>query len=153
MDVERALADDRFVLNAQPIVSLNDDPTLRYELLIRMLGESDDLIPPGTFLYIGERFDLIQLIDRWVLRRAIGLLAAQKHARNNLNLAVNLSAKSLPDPELPEFVAQTLREAGIDGGGLCVEITETAAGCSSVTASTTSRGSISPSRSRWARLI
>ncbi len=125
--IRAALADDRFVLNAQPIVSLKDDPIPRHELLIRMLGESDDLIPPGTFLYIGERFDLIQLIDRWVLRRAIALLAAQKHAGKDLNLAVNVSAKSLADPELPEFVEQALRDAGIDGRGLCVEITETAA--------------------------
>jgi diguanylate cyclase (GGDEF)-like protein len=125
--IRAALAEDRFVLNAQPIVSLKDDPIPRHELLIRMLGEGDDLIPPGTFLYIAERFDLIQLIDRWVLRRAIALLAAQKRAGKELNLAVNLSAKSLADPELPEFVAETLRDAGIDGRGLCVEITETAA--------------------------
>jgi diguanylate cyclase (GGDEF)-like protein/PAS domain S-box-containing protein len=125
--IREALAEDRFVLNAQPIVPLGEDHTPRHELLIRMLGEGGDLIPPGTFLYIGERFDLIQLIDRWVLRRAIGLLADSKQAGRRVNLAVNLSAKSLVDPELPEYVSATLSEFGIDGHGLCVEITETAA--------------------------
>ena len=40
---------------------------------------------------------------------------------------MNLSAKSVTDPELPDFVASELRDAGIDGRGLCVEVTETAA--------------------------
>ena len=125
--IRAALAENRFVLNAQPIRALGDDPVPRYELLIRMLGDGDDLIPPGTFLYVGERFDLIQEIDRWVLRRAVGILAGQRQAGHEIHLSVNLSAKSLADPELPAFVAQTLGEAGIDGRGLCVEITETAA--------------------------
>ena len=95
--------------------------------LIRMLGESEDLVPPGTFLYIGERFDLIQGIDRWVLRQAIALLAGERQSGRDLNLAVNVSAKSVTDPTLPEFLARELANAGIDGQGLCVEVTETAA--------------------------
>jgi diguanylate cyclase (GGDEF)-like protein/PAS domain S-box-containing protein len=125
--IRDALEEDRFVLHAQPIVGLAGDETPRHELLIRMLGEGDDLIPPGTFLYIGERFDLIQPIDRWVLRNAIRLLATERHAGSDLNLAVNVSAKSVTDPTLPEFVARELGNAGIDGRGLCVEVTETAA--------------------------
>jgi diguanylate cyclase (GGDEF)-like protein/PAS domain S-box-containing protein len=125
--IRAALAEDRFVLNAQPIRALGDDQVPRYELLIRMLGDDDDLIPPGTFLYVGERFDLIQEIDRWVLRRAIGILASQKLSGHKVHLSVNLSAKSLADSELPAFVERALDEAGIDGHGLCVEITETAA--------------------------
>jgi len=125
--IRDALEADRFVLHAQPIVGLMGDETPRHELLIRMLGEGDDLIPPGTFLYIGERFDLIQPIDRWVLRNAIKLLATERRTGSDLNLAVNVSAKSVTDPTLPGFVARELDNAGIDGRGLCVEVTETAA--------------------------
>jgi diguanylate cyclase (GGDEF)-like protein len=125
--IREAIEHDRFVLHAQPILSLGDDPVPRLELLIRMLGEGDDLIPPGTFLYIAERFDLIQAIDRWVIRRAIALLAAQKQAGSPIHISLNLSAKSVTDPELPGFVTAELQAAGIDGTGLCVEVTETAA--------------------------
>jgi diguanylate cyclase (GGDEF)-like protein/PAS domain S-box-containing protein len=125
--IRDALEDERFVLHAQPIVSLSGDDLPRHELLIRMRGEGDDLIPPGTFLYIGERFDLIQQIDRWVLSRAIELLAGERRAGRELHLEVNLSAKSVTDPTLPEFIADELSTAGIDGRGLCVEVTETAA--------------------------
>jgi diguanylate cyclase (GGDEF)-like protein/PAS domain S-box-containing protein len=125
--IRDALEDEQFVLYAQPILGISDDRIPRHELLIRMDGEDGDLIPPGTFLYIGERFDLIQEIDRWVLRKAIALLAEHKHAGRAIHLEVNLSAKSVTDPELPEFVAAELREHRIDGQGLCVEVTETAA--------------------------
>jgi EAL domain-containing protein (putative c-di-GMP-specific phosphodiesterase class I) len=125
--IRDALEDEQFVLYAQPILGLADDRLPRHELLIRMGGEDGDMIPPGTFLYIGERFDLIQEIDRWVLRKAIALLAEQKHVGRAIHLEVNLSAKSVTDPELPEFVAAELRDHGIDGHGLCVEVTETAA--------------------------
>jgi EAL domain-containing protein (putative c-di-GMP-specific phosphodiesterase class I) len=62
-----------------------------------------------------------------VLRNAIELLADAKHAGKELHLMVNLSARSLTDLELPRFVAGELANAGIDGHGLRVEITETAA--------------------------
>jgi EAL domain-containing protein (putative c-di-GMP-specific phosphodiesterase class I) len=125
--IRDALEQDGFVLYAQQIAALCDDPVPRHELLIRMEGADHDLIPPGTFLYIGERFDLVQEIDRWVLRQAIALLAEHKHAGRALQLQVNLSAKSVTDPDLPDFVAAELANAGIDGHGLCVEVTETAA--------------------------
>jgi EAL domain-containing protein (putative c-di-GMP-specific phosphodiesterase class I) len=70
---------------------------------------------------------LIQPIDRWVVRRAIELLATEKHAGREVSLSINLSAKSLTDPSLTAFVAGELSNAGIDGTGLCVEVTETAA--------------------------
>ena len=125
--IRDALERDSFVLYAQPILSLQDDAVPRHELLLRMRSEAGELIPPGTFLYVAERFDLIQPIDRWVLCRAIELLAEAKHAGKELHLEVNLSAKSLTDLSLPEFVAGQLASHAIDGHGLCVEITETAA--------------------------
>jgi diguanylate cyclase (GGDEF)-like protein/PAS domain S-box-containing protein len=125
--IRAAIDEQRFLLHAQPIVSLTDDPKPRHELLIRMLGEDGDLIPPASFLYVAERFDLIQQIDRWVLHQAIGLLADEQHAGHDIRLNVNISAKSLVDPDLATRVAHELDTAGADGHGLCLEITETAA--------------------------
>jgi diguanylate cyclase (GGDEF)-like protein len=125
--IRDAIEYGRFVLHAQPILSLADDEVPRLELLIRMMGEGDDLIPPGTFLYIAERFDLVQQIDRWVIRHAIALLAERKRAGCPIHLSLNLSAKSITDPDLLGFFTAQLQSEGIDGRGLCVEVTETAA--------------------------
>jgi len=125
--IRDALEEDRFVLHAQPIVALSGDLVPRYELLIRMIGESGEVIAPGAFLPVAERFDLIQRIDRWVVHHAIEFLAAQKLAGRPIELSINLSAKSVTDPELPAFIASELEAADIDGEGLCLEVTETAA--------------------------
>ena len=125
--IRHALEDGRFVLHAQPILSLNGDRAPRHELLLRMVGETGELIPPNVFLYIAERMDLVQEIDRWVLREASRLLANEQRAGSKLRLAVNLSAKSIGDPDLPEVIASELTAAGADGTGLCIEVTETAA--------------------------
>jgi diguanylate cyclase (GGDEF)-like protein/PAS domain S-box-containing protein len=124
--IRSALDNDRFVLHAQPIVSLSGDPMPRYELLIRMLGDDDELIAPGEFLELAERMELVQSIDRWVIHRAVATLARERQAGREIMLAINLSAKSVIDPGMPAFIATELADAGIDGRGLCIEMTETA---------------------------
>ena len=96
--IREALADDRFVLYAQEIRSLTGDPVPRFELLLRMVSESGEVILPGNFLHVAERFDVIQEIDCWVVRRAAGILAEHQAAGRELALCVNLSAKSITDP-------------------------------------------------------
>jgi EAL domain-containing protein (putative c-di-GMP-specific phosphodiesterase class I) len=125
--IREALATDAFVLHAQPVLSLRGDPTPRSELLLRMLGENGDVIPPASFLFIAERFELVQEIDRWVVSRAVAILAAEQAAGRDVVLCVNLSAKSVTDPVLPEHIEHELRSRGADGRGLCFEVTETAA--------------------------
>jgi diguanylate cyclase (GGDEF)-like protein len=125
--IRDALANDDFVLHAQPVMSLSGDPVPRSELLLRMNGEEGDVIPPGSFLYIAERFDLVQEIDRWVVSRAIEILSQEQAAGRDVVLCVNLSAKSVVDPALPGHIAGELKAHGADGRGLCFEVTETAA--------------------------
>jgi diguanylate cyclase (GGDEF)-like protein/PAS domain S-box-containing protein len=125
--VREALADERFVLHAQEIRSLTGDPVPRFELLLRMLSATGELIPPASFLQVAERFDLIQEIDCWVVQSAARILAAQQAAGRELVLSVNLSAKSITDPEVPLLIARALEEEGADPHGLSIEVTETAA--------------------------
>ena len=125
--IEQALTDDGFELHAQPILSLGDDTVPRHELLVRMRGEDGDLIPPAAFLGVAERFELIQSIDRWVVRQAISLLAARQQAGDPVRLEVNLSAKSVTDASMPDYIEDCLRAARVDPRGLIFEVTETAA--------------------------
>ena len=125
--IRRALAEDRFTLRAQPIVALGDDTTERHELLVRMIGDSGELIPPSAFLHVAEQSALIQEIDRWVVERAIRLLAEHQSAGRDLCLEVNLSGKSVTDPRLPHVIGEALARTGADPRGLVFEVTETTA--------------------------
>ena len=127
--IRDALADDRFTLYCQPIVDVNSRAVVSYELLLRMIGDDGEVIPAGEFIEHAERFGLIGEIDRWVVRRAVALLAqhAERGSGRPLLLAVNLAATSLEDAGLPGYVEQLTRSAGVDPASLIFEITETVA--------------------------
>jgi diguanylate cyclase (GGDEF)-like protein/PAS domain S-box-containing protein len=126
--IERALAEDRFVVHAQPIVPVGAGTgPRRFELLLRMLGDGGDLIPPGTFLHVAERSDLAQRIDRWVVTRAVQLLAEQQRLGADIALSVNLSGRSVNDPRTLDHIVTAIGTAGVDPDRLMFEVTETAA--------------------------
>jgi diguanylate cyclase (GGDEF)-like protein/PAS domain S-box-containing protein len=120
--IRDALEDERFVLHAQPILDLHTNQIAQYELLIRMLDDHGDLIPPATFLQVAERFDLVQEIDRWVAGKALELIAA-----HGLRLTVNLSGRTLTDDRLLEELQAGIARTGADPSCLTFEVTETAA--------------------------
>jgi PAS domain S-box-containing protein len=114
-----ALDEGRLVLYAQPILPLRDgDPS--EELLLRMLGRDDEIIPPGSFLPAAEKFGLIMEIDRWVVMQAIRLAASGRRVE------ANLSAESIGNVELLSAIEQQLRQTGVDPANIVFEITETA---------------------------
>ncbi|HLI60247.1 MAG TPA: EAL domain-containing protein [Solirubrobacteraceae bacterium] len=122
-----AVQRDRFVLHAQPIRGICAEETARYELLLRLRDADGQLIPPGAFLESAERFDLMGEIDRWVLRRALELLEAHERAGHDISLSVNLSGRTMNDPDLTQELAALLTTHPIAPGRLILEVTETAA--------------------------
>src|SRR5947209_7936833 len=125
--IRKALDEDLFVLYCQPILDLRSDEISQYELLLRMPGTGGELLLPASFLYTAERHDLIRSIDRWVVSRAIQLIADERRAGRELRLEVNVSGRSVADPELPGFIVEQLEAASIDPAQLILEVTETAA--------------------------
>ena len=118
--IRNALTEERFVLYAQPIVDLKSARTTHRELLVRMLSDDGDVIPPDAFIPTAERFGLINEIDRWVTREGLSV------ARRGEGVSINLSAHSIGDASILEMVREAARE-GIGPGSVIFEITETAA--------------------------
>jgi EAL domain-containing protein (putative c-di-GMP-specific phosphodiesterase class I) len=125
--IRTALEEDRFTLHAQPVVEAASGEITQLELLIRMLGTGGELIMPGSFLPIAERFGLIGDIDRWVVTKAIQMLAEQHQRGLHPKVEINLSGHSLGDPGLAAHIDSELRSAEVDPTQLVFEVTETAA--------------------------
>jgi diguanylate cyclase (GGDEF)-like protein len=128
--VRSALLDQRFRLEAQPIVPLNGAaPHPKFELLLRMTDEAGNSVPPDKFLSAAERYQLAPAIDRWVVRRVIETLRpfAPRLQQLHACFAVNISGQSLGDADFAVFMEGTLREAGLPLELLSFEVTETAA--------------------------
>jgi diguanylate cyclase (GGDEF)-like protein/PAS domain S-box-containing protein len=125
--IRAALDEDRLVLHAQPVVETATGRTTQHELLVRMVDAHGDLIPPGSFLPIAERFGLIREIDRWVVTRAIRMLGEHREEGRHPTVEINLSAHSLGDAQLAVHIGRELRAAGAAATQLIFEVTETAA--------------------------
>lgn len=128
--VKRALNDNRFFLEAQPIVPLQGDrPANRnYELLVRMRDESGRVVPPGAFLPAVERYNLSLRLDRWVITTALQWIATHRAQSERVSrIFINLSGDSVGDSQLQEFIRQSMVEMDVAPERIGFEITETAA--------------------------
>jgi diguanylate cyclase (GGDEF)-like protein len=125
--IREALEEDRFTLYAQPIVELATGVVRQHELLLRMLDEQGEVIPPASFIAVAERFDLMQEIDRWVVARAIRLMGEQRRAGRDVVFEVNISGSSTGDLELLTIIEHELRANEVDPVNLVLEVTETTA--------------------------
>jgi diguanylate cyclase (GGDEF)-like protein/PAS domain S-box-containing protein len=118
--IRNALANDRFVLHAQPIVELATGDVVQHELLLRMRDDDDELILPSAFLPTAERSGLIAEVDRWVITEATKLAA------RGVAVGINLSAASAGDPRVLQLIERLLRQNVAEPRNLVFEITETA---------------------------
>ena len=119
--ISAAIAEERLVLHAQPILDLVTREHVTSELLVRMRSEADpaELIPPRSFLPEAERHGLIQVIDLWVVRQALALSGQRR-------LEVNLSAVTLRDADARAEIVGLLAADPLAARNLVFEITETA---------------------------
>jgi Amt family ammonium transporter len=126
--VTRAVEQNHLELYFQPIRPVAGDQGLNFnELLVRLRDDDGRLVPPGEFVPAAERYNVISVIDRWVVRRALEFLAAWRARGAPLPLlALNVSGTSLNDQSFIDFTMQYVEDPAL-AAALCFEITETAA--------------------------
>ncbi|HET7370792.1 MAG TPA: EAL domain-containing protein [Gammaproteobacteria bacterium] len=128
--IHEALDSDRFVLHAQRIVSVTGvEGQHGYEVLVRMLDRDGDLVSPGHFIPVAERFRLMGQIDRWLLKKLFEMLdnMARQNISINGRVSVNLSGETLSEDELSDYIKLQFERYHVAPENLCFEITETAA--------------------------
>jgi diguanylate cyclase (GGDEF)-like protein len=124
--IRDALTQNRLSLATQPIRSLASGGIERYELLLRMTGESGELLPAASFIEAAERSGMVQELDRWVVARALELIAERERAGAPVSLHMNISGASVTDLSVLEFIERRLDEGEADPARCTFEITQTA---------------------------
>jgi PAS domain S-box-containing protein/diguanylate cyclase (GGDEF)-like protein len=127
-DLRQALKHQQFQVYYQPIVSLETGKITGFEALVRWIHPTRGMVSPVEFIPIAEETGLIGLIDWWVMRQACAQLKIwqQEFAEDTvpLTMSVNLSGIQLTHLGLLERLDRVLRETGVEGGCLKLEITE-----------------------------
>ena len=124
--INHAVDNDRFELFYQPIEPLSRTDTLtRYEILLRMQTDAQELVLPGAFIPAAERYNLMSRIDRWVVRSVLQTEILAK--TGGCSVSINISAQSLSEDSFLGFVLDELARSRIPATSVCFEITETTA--------------------------
>lgn len=126
-DLRQALERDEFELHYQPIVSLETGRIAGFEALLRWQRADRGLISPIDYIHVVEETGLIVPIGRWIIYEACRQLRSwqTKHpTAAPLTMSVNLSSKQFNDPQLLPFIEKTLKDTGLAGDRLKIEITE-----------------------------
>ncbi|ROP32099.1 putative bifunctional diguanylate cyclase/phosphodiesterase [Couchioplanes caeruleus] len=125
-DLDRAFAEDAFVLNYQPIVELGEARTVGFEALLRWPHPERGMVSPATFIPLAEESGLIVELGAWVLRTAVATAAEwhRKHPHDTPYVSVNVSVRQFRSPDFVDQVFAELSRSGLPARLLTLEITE-----------------------------
>jgi len=123
-ELRRGLAQNEVLLHYQPKVDLEAGKVVGAEALVRWQHPTRGLIAPNEFVPMAERTGLIRPLSRYVLNTAIAQCQEWRAAGLGLRVSVNLSARNLLDPTLPDDVKRLLSKWGVPASCLELEITE-----------------------------
>lgn len=129
-DIQSSIQDNRFKLFTQAITPVDPDEAVSmYEVLLRLKDDDNNMVSPGEYIPAAERFGLMKDVDLWVIKNALNyskLLNSNANAPR-IKLFINLSANSLSDNKVCDYIINVLDELSLPKGCICFEITETAA--------------------------
>ena len=138
--LDKALEEDRLILNCQridPIVtgfeaSLHSGAVpveqSHYEILLTMIDELGDTMPPTDFIIAAETYNRMTAIDRWVIQSVFQWMSVNRDKLDNFGgFSINVSGHSINDETFPDFVLEQFSKSQAPTSKVCFEITETAA--------------------------
>ncbi|HEX9969362.1 MAG TPA: EAL domain-containing protein, partial [Acidimicrobiales bacterium] len=124
-ELRQAIAEGSLEVYYQPQIDLGTGAVLGAEALVRWQHPTRGFLPPDEFVPVAERTGLVGPLTELVLTTALAECARWRRTGGPERISVNLSARSLMHPSLPDDVRRLLAEAGLPASALCLELTET----------------------------
>jgi diguanylate cyclase (GGDEF)-like protein/PAS domain S-box-containing protein len=124
--LRNALTNDELRVVFQRQFDLVSGAAIAEEVLLRWIHPARGVVPPAEFVPVAEETGMIVPIGRWAFEQACARAARTATQGTPLNVSVNLSARSLLRPDLPEFVARCVHQHGVAPGRVSLEIPELA---------------------------
>ena len=124
-ELRRAVSENEFVVDFQPIVDLGSGEVISAEALARWHHPEHGQLTPLQFLETVERSGKLPAFADAVLDQALSASGVWREAGFDLPVAVNVSPRSLLDPRFPATVLNRLERHAVPAGRLVLELAET----------------------------
>ena len=125
-ELRRALIENELEMFYQPIVALADERVVALEALVRWRHRRRGILPPEEFVPMVEQSYLMRSFTHEVIEQTCAQAARWWSEGITLPVAINLSARELLDPTLPESIESGLRRYRLQPKALRLEISERA---------------------------
>jgi diguanylate cyclase (GGDEF)-like protein/PAS domain S-box-containing protein len=125
-ELRTAIATNQLILHYQPQIHLASHGAEHLEALVRWNHPKHGFMMPDTFITVAEESALIRPLTAWVLNEALRQVVMWKEEGRDIRVSVNLSARSLHDPEIVDTVRACLERWSVSSANLALEITESA---------------------------
>jgi diguanylate cyclase len=123
--LRRALEREELFLQYQPKIALDSGKLAGFEVLLRWRHPEHGVVSPEEFVPIAEETGLIAPIGEWIVKTAVGQLAAWREAGvPAVPVAVNLSARQFMQSDIVAIVSEQLAAAELPPALLELELTE-----------------------------
>ena len=130
VQIDKAIADGRLLLNYQPITPVRKDEGSEehFELLLTMIDEQGNVVAPTDFVAAAETYNRMGPVDRWVVKTALQWMGAHREEVERVGgFSINISGQSINDEAFADFVLRQFSLTRVPTGKVCFEVTETAA--------------------------
>jgi diguanylate cyclase (GGDEF)-like protein len=125
-ELRGAIQRGELILHYQPKADLRSGRVVGMEALVRWEHPERGLLLSDEFVPLAEPTGLIGPLTRHVIDEALRECRAWRDGGIDLHVAVNLSARNLEDPRIPDLVARSLERWNLEPDALALEITESA---------------------------
>ncbi|WDE11370.1 putative bifunctional diguanylate cyclase/phosphodiesterase [Thalassomonas haliotis] len=125
-DLKKAISSGQLELYYQPKINLKSNEVTHVEALVRWQHPNLGMIPPDNFIYIAEQTGQINALTQWVFSTALAQYKSWCALGITLNVAVNISAENLKDPDFYSFICQALTAYQVPAENVTLEVTESA---------------------------
>lgn len=123
-DLQLAIQRNELFLVYQPKIQLWNGEVAGVEALVRWNHLKHGPVEPEVFVAAAERFGLIDALTEWVLTTALRRWVAWSEQGLRVNIAFNVSALSLRDVWLPDYLHRCCQQEGVPPECITVEVTE-----------------------------
>ena len=126
LHLQSVIENGALVLHYLPEVDMRTGEILAAEALVRWQHPTRGLLAPDAFIGVAESINLAGELGRWVMRAACAEFARwrSRGVGHDVVLRINVSPVQLVTDGFVESVAGIIDEFGLDGGSVCLEITE-----------------------------